>query len=143
MSQTILTETLKEIESISQRLYIDANRLNQNTNDPDYAPEFKIQLAKEYLAYCKVWIEKIEVALKLEALRTQYRASLESPLDREDLTCPHCDCTHKDINEWALRPHQTHRCWNCCKTFEGTKKAVSHPTLTTDFISQMEGIDND
>lgn len=48
---------------------------------------------------------------------------------REDLNCPHCNATHKDIDRWAIKPHQTHLCLNCHKFFEGSVKGVSHPTF--------------
>lgn len=46
---------------------------------------------------------------------------------QEDLDCPHCGHPHSDLDEWAIKPHQTHLCLCCGEEFEGTLKAVSRP----------------
>lgn len=50
---------------------------------------------------------------------------------QEDLECPHCQHPHADLDEWAIKPHQTHLCLNCGEQFEGTLKAVSRPQFVT------------
>ena len=55
----------------------------------------------------------------------------------ENLNCTHCGAKHIDIDSWADKPHKTHLCLSCDTLFEGTIKAVSHPTYTQAYLDQV------
>lgn len=60
----------------------------------------------------------------------------------ENLSCPSCGQPHLDENEWSFRPHKTHLCLFCDKTFEGTVKGVSYPVVTVSYLRSLGQLNN-
>jgi hypothetical protein len=58
----------------------------------------------------------------------------------ENVVCPRCFHLHSDLDEWALKPHRIHHCENCGNLFEGTYKAVSDPSFTSEFPEDVQYI---
>jgi hypothetical protein len=44
------------------------------------------------------------------------RHEWQKPIPKS-IECPHCGALHVDEGEWAVKPHKTHLCLSCTKTF--------------------------
>ena len=48
----------------------------------------------------------------------KYKLACEAGLPRKKIYCYFCGARHIDKDVWAKRPHHTHRCETCGKTFD-------------------------
>lgn len=81
----------------------------------DAAPAQHIALVEH--AYHDI-TDLYEEVQRLRAVAERLTRAYVAVAPREVMRCPHCNAQHIDIGEWASRPHHTHQCQHCYRTFD-------------------------